>query len=577
MSGFDQNASGFGGQGMTVPSQSTNGDAMRQSTAQPSFDPDMSTTSGLDMSGLETMPIDFSHGAIPNTHDVAPSHFNPLLDFADAGSSTMPFQINGSTNLPTQDDMNAMLMQAQQQQQQLHMQQQQQRHQLQQQQQQQRLQLQQQMQQQQRQSSMQHQLQQHLQTQKHQTGESTPATLTRYPSSAEMSVMHSPFSNNGNNSAYGSLIGQTSAYQSPLHQPADTNFAYMNDPMVMSTPVSSTNPQMNMFPTSNTFDNGGMLPGNARSSNITPANPKIQVTRSESQGHKSTSPFGQVSKPPSTTRHSSSSRSAQDEASRHDSRTSIDGQRPSETTHNRQLQIKAGFAAQPQNPARGSHDDKGMAGPHPYPDGFVFSKTVPSNSNTQQSPWPAPPGGWPSTMSGNSHIQTQYKNAYSASGFDMLSVLMRVATRPNPEINLGSVDMSCAFVVCNAEEHDFPIIYCSDNFERLTGYDKSQVLGRNCRFLQSPTGEVEPGVKRKYVDDDSVLYLKNMINARRESQISLINYRKGGQPFMNLLTMIPISWDTDQVRFFVGFQVDLVEQPNAVTNKNSGKHCKSVE
>lgn len=96
------------------------------------------------------------------------------------------------------------------------------------------------------------------------------------------------------------------------------------------------------------------------------------------------------------------------------------------------------------------------------------------------------------------------------------------------------------------------------------------ILGRNCRFLQSPDGNVAPGVRRKYVDDDSVLYLKNMINLRREAQISLINYRRGGQPFMNLLTMIPISWETDQVKFFVGFQVDLVEQPNAVTNKNPG-------
>lgn len=97
------------------------------------------------------------------------------------------------------------------------------------------------------------------------------------------------------------------------------------------------------------------------------------------------------------------------------------------------------------------------------------------------------------------------------------------------------------------------------------------ILGRNCRFLQSPDGNVAPGVRRKYVDDDSVLYLKNMVNMRREAQISVINYRRGGQPFMNLLTMIPISWDdSDEIRFFVGFQVDLVEQPNAVTNKNPG-------
>jgi PAS domain S-box-containing protein len=165
-------------------------------------------------------------------------------------------------------------------------------------------------------------------------------------------------------------------------------------------------------------------------------------------------------------------------------------------------------------------------------------------------------------------MHSQYKNAYSSTGFDMLGVLMRVATRPNPEINIGSVDLSCAFVVCDAEKDDFPIVYCSDNFERLTGYTRHMILGRNCRFLQSPDGNVEAGVRRKYVDDDSVLYLKNTINLRREAQISLINYRRGGQPFMNLLTMIPISWDTDQVKFFVGFQVDLVEQPNAVTDRN---------
>lgn len=187
-------------------------------------------------------------------------------------------------------------------------------------------------------------------------------------------------------------------------------------------------------------------------------------------------------------------------------------------------------------------------------------------------PWPEPPGGFPSTMHAKPHMQTQFKNAYSSSGFDMLGVLMRVATRPNPEIDIGSVDLSCAFVVCDTEMDDCPIVYCSENFERLTGYTRHMILGRNCRFLQSPDGKVEAGIKRNYCDDDSVLYLKNTISATTEAQISLINYRRGGQPFMNLLTMIPISWEPGgKVKFFVGFQVDLVEQPGAMTNKNPGK------
>ncbi|KPI34776.1 White collar 1 protein [Cyphellophora attinorum] len=168
----------------------------------------------------------------------------------------------------------------------------------------------------------------------------------------------------------------------------------------------------------------------------------------------------------------------------------------------------------------------------------------------------------------NDPAYSKFANAYSTTGFDMLGVLMRVATRRKPEINIGPVDLSCAFVVCDIDQHDLPIVYCSDMFERLTGYTRYEILGRNCRFLQAPDGKVQSGIKRKYVDDQSVLYLKNQINKRAEAQLSLINYRKGGQPFMNLLTMIPITWDTEEFRYFVGFQVDLVEQPGSVSGKN---------
>ncbi|RDW77301.1 hypothetical protein BP6252_05354 [Coleophoma cylindrospora] len=165
---------------------------------------------------------------------------------------------------------------------------------------------------------------------------------------------------------------------------------------------------------------------------------------------------------------------------------------------------------------------------------------------------------------------SNFQNVYSSSGFDMLKALMRVASRKDPEINIGAVDMSCAFVVCDLKQNDCPIVYVSDIFERLTGYNKHEVLGRNCRFLQSPHGKVQAGVKRTYVDDDSVYYLKDKIGRKAEAQRSLINYRKGGQPFMNLLTMIPIPWDTDEIHYYVGFQVDLVEQPGSVAGKSAG-------
>ncbi|UKZ90171.1 uncharacterized protein TrAFT101_005200 [Trichoderma asperellum] len=166
--------------------------------------------------------------------------------------------------------------------------------------------------------------------------------------------------------------------------------------------------------------------------------------------------------------------------------------------------------------------------------------------------------------------QSKERTIYSKSGFDMLKALWLVATRKNPKIHLGAVDMSCAFVVCDVTMNDCPIIYVSDNFQNLTGYSRHEIIGQNCRFLQAPDGKVEAGSKREFVDDGAVFNLKRMIKEGREVQQSLINYRKGGKPFLNLLTMIPIPWDTDEIRYFIGFQIDLVECPDAISGQEMG-------
>jgi PAS domain S-box-containing protein len=172
---------------------------------------------------------------------------------------------------------------------------------------------------------------------------------------------------------------------------------------------------------------------------------------------------------------------------------------------------------------------------------------------------------------GNAEVKSESKNIYSKSGFDLVRALYYIATRPNPEIQLGAVDLSCAFVVCDVTMNDCPIIYISDNFQNLTGYSRHDIMGQNCRFLQAPDGKVEAGTKREFVANDAVLNLKQKIQEGKEVQQSLINYRKGGKPFLNLLTMIPIPWDTKEIRYFIGFQIDLVECPDAIAGQELGK------
>lgn len=144
-----------------------------------------------------------------------------------------------------------------------------------------------------------------------------------------------------------------------------------------------------------------------------------------------------------------------------------------------------------------------------------------------------------------------------------------MVARDNPQINIGPVDLSCAFALCDVSEEDNPIVYVSNAFERLTGFNEKEIVGRNCRFLQSPDARLEKGDSRKFVDQYTAWRLRDAIEQMAELQVSIINYRKGGQPFMNLVTMIPVRWESRD--YYVGFQVDLVERPEAVTKQNPGK------
>jgi serine/threonine protein kinase len=75
-------------------------------------------------------------------------------------------------------------------------------------------------------------------------------------------------------------------------------------------------------------------------------------------------------------------------------------------------------------------------------------------------------------------------------------------------------------------------------------------LGRNCRFLQGPG-----------TDRNTVTELRAAIKEGREITVRLLNYRKDGTPFWNMLTVAPIRDVTGHPRFLVGVQVDVTEQP----------------
>lgn len=159
-----------------------------------------------------------------------------------------------------------------------------------------------------------------------------------------------------------------------------------------------------------------------------------------------------------------------------------------------------------------------------------------------------------------SHVRDAliYPGLYSSTGFDLMSILISVRCRPHPVIELGAVDCSVAIILCDLEQPDAPIVYASDSFCQLTGYSQSEVLGRNCRFLQKPGPGSPRGAKTTAaVDKVAVQRLRHAVQNQQEIQLQLYNYKRSGQRFTNILSIIPIRMHPTGHRYAVGFQSEL--------------------
>ncbi|QLH80759.1 PAS domain S-box protein [Halosimplex pelagicum] len=103
--------------------------------------------------------------------------------------------------------------------------------------------------------------------------------------------------------------------------------------------------------------------------------------------------------------------------------------------------------------------------------------------------------------------------------------------------------------VADATDPDEPLVAVNERFEELTGYDESECLGRNCRFLQGED-----------TDEESVAQLRRAIDAEAEATVELRNYRADGTEFWNRVRLSPVENDDGEVTHYVGFQEDVTER-----------------
>jgi PAS domain S-box-containing protein len=96
---------------------------------------------------------------------------------------------------------------------------------------------------------------------------------------------------------------------------------------------------------------------------------------------------------------------------------------------------------------------------------------------------------------------------------------------------------------------DHPVVDVNPAFTELTGYARSEVVGRNCRFLQGPD-----------TDREVVARIRAALATNNDSFETLLNYRKDGTPFWNDLSIAAVRDASGAVTHFIGVISDATDR-----------------
>lgn len=114
-----------------------------------------------------------------------------------------------------------------------------------------------------------------------------------------------------------------------------------------------------------------------------------------------------------------------------------------------------------------------------------------------------------------------------------------------------------AIATANKKRYGFPLIFVNKCFIKSTGYDYSDIIGQNCKFLQKKDHIIE----EKEVTQR--LALTESLRDAKPVKVVITNYRKNGQTFLNLLSMKPIFDQNGKYRYVVSMQFEVNDESSS--------------
>jgi PAS domain S-box-containing protein len=109
--------------------------------------------------------------------------------------------------------------------------------------------------------------------------------------------------------------------------------------------------------------------------------------------------------------------------------------------------------------------------------------------------------------------------------------------------DIEALQNELAVVISNPKLPDCPIVFANDAFLAHSGYEREEILGRNCRFMQGP--QSEPAMVSKF---------RMSIAALAMAEIVITNYRKDGSQFVNHVLLRPLRQKDGKETLIVAVQ-----------------------
>jgi PAS domain S-box-containing protein len=108
---------------------------------------------------------------------------------------------------------------------------------------------------------------------------------------------------------------------------------------------------------------------------------------------------------------------------------------------------------------------------------------------------------------------------------------------------------------------DIPLLYVNPGFCDLTGYLPSDLIGRNCRVLQGRAKNEDGRAEiKKFLQDSNQFSLRTI----------LINFKKDGTPFVNLLYLSRLLAPGGGAMFYFASQFDVSQtHPDQLLSYNA--------